>query len=353
MDRILGGLYISGYDAFVREGDVEEKHNITHIVTVFKGRLPEDYYDRFTIKGIEIDDLTSTNIIQYFEEANEFINSALFPDEKDSGILVGVKKKHQTNIAIICQAGQSRSVSILAAYLMKKYRLTLEQSLHAIQRKRENNKIRVNESFMDQLELYQNMGCTINPDDAEYRQWSLSNSLMNDPTGHDYATKEDSFPEEKPPAKEDTTVTQIRCSKCRQHLAFSTSFVPHDPPSEDSKQSLFIRRVPNKRKIISVEAADSICSHYFLEPLDWMRKQLSNVDELEGKFCCFKCQARVGGYNWKGSRCSCGKWMVPAIYIQKAKVHELKVNTGVTPIDTIITDFKNKMELKEEVDEAL
>ncbi|KAH3676282.1 hypothetical protein WICPIJ_009157 [Wickerhamomyces pijperi] len=348
MDRILGGLYISGYDAFIREGDIAEKYNITHIVTVFKGALPEDYYDRFTIKGIEIDDLVSTNIIQYFEETNQFINTALFPDEQDE-IAVGVKKKHHTNIAIICQAGQSRSVAILAAYLMKKYKLTLDQSLHAIQRKREDSKLRVNESFMDQLQLYQNMRCVINPMDQEYRQWLLSNSLMNDPTGKDLINNNaDSFKEEQPPTEEDNTVTQIRCSKCRQHLAYSTSFVPHDPPTEDSKQSLFIRRVPNKRKIISVEAADSICSHYFLEPLDWMKRQLTNEDELEGKFCCFKCQQRVGGYNWKGSRCSCGKWMVPAIYLQKVKVHQLKVNSEGTPIDTIITDFKNKMEIEEE-----
>ncbi|KAH3675567.1 hypothetical protein WICMUC_002656 [Wickerhamomyces mucosus] len=326
MDRILGGLYISGYDSFIREGDILEKYNITHIVTVFKGKLPEDYYERFTIKGVEIDDLESENVLQYLDETNLFINKALFPDEEE--IQVGLKKKHSTNIAIICQAGQSRSVSVLAAFLMKKYRLTLDQSLHAIQRKRELNKIRVNEGFQEQLQLFHSMGCKIDQDDPEYRQWKLNHSILYDPRGDDILSKDETFQKEEIPSA-DEEAFQIRCRKCRQHLAFSTSFVPHVPPGEDDKQSLFIRRVPNRRKIISVQSAlNNACSHYFIEPLEWMKEQLQNTEELEGKFNCFKCDSRIGGYNWKGSRCSCGKWMVPAIYLQKVKCDEVRFNNN-------------------------
>ena len=54
-----------------------------------------------------------------------------------------------------------------------------------------------------------------------------------------------------------------------------------------------------------------------------MKQELDKA-EMEGKFLCPKCSSKVGGYSWRGSRCSCGKWMVPAIHLQEAKVDYIK-----------------------------
>lgn len=62
-----------------------------------------------------------------------------------------------------------------------------------------------------------------------------------------------------------------------------------------------------------------------MEPLDWMKDELEKT-EIEGRFNCpnDKCGAKIGGYDWRGSRCSCGKWVIPGIHLQIARVDEVK-----------------------------
>lgn len=117
----------------------------------------------------------------------------------------------------------------------------------------------------------------------------------------------------------------------------TTSFInPHD---EDTKQ-------PTKP---STENLD--CAHIFLHLLTWMRpclfpgptttsqdpssaSRLSSDDggrltgtatdeaPLSGRLTCPnpKCEANVGKFAWQGLRCSCGKWVVPAIGVARARV---------------------------------
>lgn len=322
MDRVLGGLYIGSYLSLTgSEKNFLEQNHITHIVSAFKGELSEDFQSKYTIKSIPVDDDDITNIIQYFDEANNFINQALFPDEIDE-FSRGVKKPFKTCVLVICQAGVSRSSTILAAYLMKKYNLSPDQAIHAIQRKR--SIAQPNDNFREQLDLYNELDCQLDKKNPIYRQWLLQHSLKIDPTGQSILSKDSTYVDEG--NEEDSkALTQLRCKRCRQKLALSTSFVDHIPPSEDSKQSQFIKKAANSRRIISIQAASNTCSHFFVEPLNWMKNELQGKAEMEGKFQCPKCETKVGGYSWKGSRCSCGKWMVPAIHLQRAKVDEIKL----------------------------
>ncbi len=43
---------------------------------------------------------------------------------------------------------------------------------------------------------------------------------------------------------------------------------------------------------------------------------------MEGKLCCpnARCQTRLGGFNWSGSQCSCGSWVVPAVQVVASRV---------------------------------
>jgi dual specificity phosphatase 12 len=54
-----------------------------------------------------------------------------------------------------------------------------------------------------------------------------------------------------------------------------------------------------------------------------MRPELEQ-GKLEGRIECPKCNTNVGKYSWKGMRCSCGAWVVPAISLARAKVDETK-----------------------------
>lgn len=72
-----------------------------------------------------------------------------------------------------------------------------------------------------------------------------------------------------------------------------------------------------------MNAKTAECSHYFLDPLSWMRPELEQ-GKLDGRLECPKCSTNVGKYAWQGMRCSCGEWIVPAISLAKARIDESK-----------------------------
>ncbi|ODV61537.1 uncharacterized protein ASCRUDRAFT_17180, partial [Ascoidea rubescens DSM 1968] len=120
----------------------------------------------------------------------------------------------------------------------------------------------------------------------------------------------------------------VCCRRCRQILALSTQILEHEVPSSDSKQSRFGKGSSSRKSTTNHSASSNTCFHYFLiEPLNWMKDELVGKAELEGKLLCpnRKCQNKIGGYNWHGSRCSCGKWIVPAIQLQTAKVDKVQM----------------------------
>lgn len=80
------------------------------------------------------------------------------------------------------------------------------------------------------------------------------------------------------------------------------------------------------------------CTSLFLneaamESLPWLQAALAaggqqDGDEgdgaagVEGKLCCpnARCRTRLGGFNWSGSQCSCGSWVVPAVQVVASRV---------------------------------
>ncbi|CCJ29183.1 unnamed protein product [Pneumocystis jirovecii] len=100
----------------------------------------------------------------------------------------------------------------------------------------------------------------------------------------------------------------LKCKKCRFLLANSNYIIDHEPLSNET----------NKMPIYS-----SQCTHFFLEPLIWMKKELDSGN-IEGKFTCPKCNSRIGKYAWQGMTCSCKKWVTPALSVQKGKIDIVK-----------------------------
>lgn len=339
--RILGGIYVGGIQPIAHHTPLKANYQITHILSVIRFEIIPEYLVRksYTLKNIPIDDNMNTDVLQYFNETNRFIDSCLFPDEIEyDPKKVDFRKKPQKGaIYIHCQAGVSRSVTFAVAYLMYRYGFNLKTALHAVKRKR--SVAEPNENFMEQLKLYEAMGSNVvDPENKEYKQWKLQNSIKIDPLGADIMAQNEMFRSEeaqtqeiaKLSEKEAKEVSAIRCKKCRFRLAFSTSFLEHEPPSKESMEGHFIKRAAGSRRIIDIQESQDHCSHYFVEPLEWMKKELQK-QELEGKFMCPHCDSKVGGYNWKGSRCSCGKWMIPAIHLQTAKVDHVALTKKDLP----------------------
>ncbi|CAI5756022.1 unnamed protein product [Candida verbasci] len=306
--RILGVLYLSSIKPIIEELDLAKEYKITHILSILPGSINETYFSNYTWKQIEITDEETTNIIPYLEDCITFIDSAFI-------------NENPGNVLVHCAQGVSRSVIVIMAYLMKRYKLTLDQSLYAVKRKCSDAE--PNSSFIKQLEMFANMGFKLDESNEEYKRFLINISMKLDPTGkqvRDLIMERQTNDE----SKDMNSNFELRCKRCRQILANQSNMETHEIPTQESKQSKFTKTAPNSRRIISIQNASNKCSHYFLkEPVKWMQSELEK-SQLEGKFQCPKCGSKVGGYNWQGSRCSCGKWMVPATHLQEAKVDFFK-----------------------------
>lgn len=83
---------------------------------------------------VPIHDLPSENIKEWFDETYDFI------------------RNHNT-VYVHCAAGMSRSVSIVVAYLMKRYNWSLKDALEFLRSKRPCENI--NDGFRRQLKAYE------------------------------------------------------------------------------------------------------------------------------------------------------------------------------------------------------
>ncbi|KAF3992979.1 hypothetical protein FT663_00332 [Candidozyma haemuli var. vulneris] len=313
--RILGNIFLSSIEDVDGSVDLQKEYGITHVVSVLEGSVPQVLKEKYQHLQIEVQDLETSNLLEHFNTTNEFIDSALVQSTEE-----GDQKKHHGAVLVHCAQGVSRSVAVVMAYLMYKYKLKIPQALHAVKRRSES--AQPNEGFMKQLELFQEMAYSVDKSSSAYRQFLVESSLQDDPSGQSLASSEifsSNDSKERAPGS-----YHLRCKRCRKVLANQGDIETHEMPGTESRQSQFIKTAPNSRRIVAVADASKTCSHYFLdEPVDWMRAELEKQD-IEGKFSCPKCSHKVGGYSWKGSRCSCGKWMVPALHLQTAKVDEMK-----------------------------
>lgn len=97
-----------------------------------------DGYHRFRTLWMDVTDKSSTNIKQHFNRTNAFIVSALH---------------HDRNVLVHCQYGVSRSATIVIAYLMHEYCLTLDDALERT--RAHSHVVDPNPGFIEQLTEYE------------------------------------------------------------------------------------------------------------------------------------------------------------------------------------------------------
>ncbi|KAK4072984.1 uncharacterized protein Triagg1_5661 [Trichoderma aggressivum f. europaeum] len=245
-------------------------------------------------------------------------------------------------VFVHCAAGKSRSISALIAYLLWRYpdRFTgpagaqLASTLEGPEAdesvaepvraalaliKQTRPLAEPNPGFMQQLDLWWQMGCPADGDietQPIYQRWLYQRAARESINAgqapsqlwfEDEAAASSTKPSgsssssSSPSSSAPTPDRKLRCKKCRRILATAPFIVPHRP-REDAAAS---------------------CQHFFIEPLGWMRAELEK-GELGGRLSCPnpKCGAGVGRYDWKGFPCSCGSREDPAFSLQKARVDE-------------------------------
>lgn len=129
--------FLSGSQDVAAEFDLLKKYKVTHILnvaTLVKNSFPEN----FTYMNIDLQDIPQTDIAQHFESAFQFIDEGM---DKGGCVLVH------------CNAGISRSSTIVIAYLMMKKHWPLNKAYQYVKEKR--SKIRPNAGFQEQLQTFE------------------------------------------------------------------------------------------------------------------------------------------------------------------------------------------------------
>ncbi|KAK4132227.1 dual specificity protein phosphatase 12 [Trichocladium antarcticum] len=333
LNRVNGAdeLYVGGIFGLNRARLIQE-HKITHILSVIKYSLDrgDDALGNIQHLSIDIDDMEDQDLIVHLPKMVRFIDAGLHGrSETASQSLPSLDPSdHPSTGAVLvhCAMGKSRSVSAIIAYLLWKYphrfgksnpsttgQDAVTQALRLVRQTRPLAE--PNEGFTSQLEMWWEMGCPADSDDAvekepAYQRWLYKREVEDAARvgrAPDWIRFEDEETQ-KDGAKvggpdDEEGAAELRCKKCRRMLATDSFIVPH-------------------RGRATTERSD--CGHFFIEALSWMRTTLEE-GVLEGRLICphAKCAASIGRYAWQGFKCNCGDWVAPAFSLQKSKVDKV------------------------------
>lgn len=139
MNEIAPGLYLSGQEAALNKNLLNEK-KITHILNLATN-VDNKFESEIAYKKIKIEDSTTQDIMGCFDESFDYIENAL--------------KDEHNSVLVHCNAGVSRSASVVISYLMKKglhqtYQEAFEHVLSC------RSIISPNTGFVEQLVLLEN-----------------------------------------------------------------------------------------------------------------------------------------------------------------------------------------------------
>lgn len=136
MSEIIPGLYLGGEEV-AKNNKLLKKNNVSTILNITI-HIPFYHETEFEYHRVPIIDDPSVDIKQYFDETFKIIDETI---------------RNNKQILIHCQAGISRSVTIVIAYIMKKYNIKMNEAYKIVHKSRPC--ISPNLGFCGQLMLYE------------------------------------------------------------------------------------------------------------------------------------------------------------------------------------------------------
>ncbi|MGH0157665.1 UNVERIFIED_CONTAM: hypothetical protein FKN15_053817 [Acipenser sinensis] len=219
---------------------------ITHILTV-DSEEPE-VQGSFQRKFIYALDESSTDLLSILDDCVQFIIEAL--TTTPAAVLVH------------CHAGVSRSAAVVTAFMMKTHSLTLSDAYAKLQNIKPD--VKIIEEFLDQLELYETMGCKVDETSPVYKQYRLRKVT-------------EKYPELKNLPREvfaadPTSPGQTQSSEaiCRRSLFRSSSILSH---TSGTGPAAFAHK--KFSHLTAVGGDQSQCTSHFIEPVQWMELGIS------------------------------------------------------------------------------
>nr|CDS27914.1 dual specificity protein phosphatase 12 [Hymenolepis microstoma] len=274
MNEILPGLWLGKRPDASSVLNLHSK-KISAILTIDRTPLPSGVFSSFRVMFLPANDTPYDNLLKYFERSINFIEENI-----ESGVLVH------------CQAGTSRSATIVIAYVMWKFKIPFKQAHDQVYKSRW---VFPNDGFRKQLRCFENMGYNFDTNSKVYIEFISENAYLEAPI---YV----------PPA-------YYTCKRCRNPVFHSDQIILHKKP-----------RIDNCSNEIPCENGE-----LFTEHLDWM---FEFTNEIQGKVYCSRCKAKLGSYNWCGEPCTCGRWVTPAFHFSRKHLDELKTQPTALPLPT-------------------
>ncbi|XP_022807228.1 uncharacterized protein LOC111344276 isoform X3 [Stylophora pistillata] len=125
----------------------------------------------------------------------------------------------------------------------------------------------------------------------------------------------------------DLLVLRSQTGKCRMNLFSSAQLASHKDQREEDGPGT------GQKDLFSHEK----CSSWFLEDeemLPWVHDSVEEAQWTEGKLYCPKCKSRIGAFDFiHGIHCNCGKFIIPAVWIQKSRVDLIFPTSQITNLD--------------------
>ncbi|KXN82456.1 Dual specificity protein phosphatase 15 [Leucoagaricus sp. SymC.cos] len=215
MNEVIPGLWIGDLPSALNVEKLKA-NNIFSILSAMRGRITVN--QTFIRHQILIDDTEDADILAHLSPSIHFIQAEL---DKGRGVLVH------------CQAGVSRSATIVAAYLMYRQNLSPHEALELIKKARPY--IDPNPNFLQQLELFHKSNFRISKKEKDIRRYYLGRTVEEVMNGDGTISGLDmlaSYP--RTPASDSTPSTpspvprrRIRCKLCRQELAAREHMLDH------------------------------------------------------------------------------------------------------------------------------
>ncbi|KAF5357003.1 hypothetical protein D9756_006485 [Leucocoprinus leucothites] len=157
MNEVISGLWIGDLPSAMNVEKLKA-NNIFSILSAMRGRITVN--ETFIRHQILIDDTEDADILSHLLPSIHFIQAEL---DKGRGVLVH------------CQAGVSRSATIVAAYLMYRQNLDPEGALELIRKARPY--IDPNPNFIQQLEVFHKAHYRISKKEKDIRRYYLGRTV--------------------------------------------------------------------------------------------------------------------------------------------------------------------------------
>ncbi|KAJ3912686.1 hypothetical protein F5877DRAFT_53675 [Lentinula edodes] len=217
MDQVIPGLWIGGLPSAMDTENLKE-NKIYSVLSAMRGKI--SIHETFVKHQIFLDDSEEEDILIHLLPAIAFIQSEL---DKGRGVLVH------------CQAGVSRSATIVAAYLMHNRQMGVEEALDLIRKARPE--IDPNPGFIAQLEIFHHASFNISRKDKDTRLYYMQRTTEEVMNGDGSLPSTDMFARfprsaiDSAPSTPGGTLRgprrRIRCKMCRQELAAREHMLDH------------------------------------------------------------------------------------------------------------------------------